>query len=111
MPTKTQLYNKIADTKKLVFPSANVRNMHELRDKLAEYLGVPESDTETFVPFHEIEDEDDTKDPRFTIIFSSKKNLAKLTNDRVLQTDATYRLNSHGFPVFVVGKNYYLTLH
>ena len=64
----------------------------------------PESDTEPYVPFHEIEDSDPSNEPRFTIIFASKKNLDKLKADRVLQTDATYRLNWMGYPVFVIGK-------
>ena len=68
-------------------------------------MGEPSSDIDPFVPFHEILDEDSTKEPRFTIIFSTKKNLEKLKGDQVLQTDATYRLNWMGFPVFVVGRN------
>ena len=109
VPTKTQLYNKIAATKKTVFPSSSVRNTHELRQKVAEYLDQPASDIEAFIPFHDIDDEDEKKEPRFTIILTSKKNLGKLTNDRVLQTDATYRLNWLGFPVFVVGKKLFIT--
>ena len=58
---------------------------------------------------NEIDDEKDYKEPRFIILFSSKKNLKKLTSDRVLQTDATYRLNWQGFPVWVVGM-YFETL-
>ena len=72
--------------------------------KVAKFLKEPESDTEPYVPFHEIEDSDPSKEPRFTIIFASKKNLDKLKADRVLQTDATYRLNWMGYPVFVIGK-------
>ena len=90
--------------RKSVFPSECVRNTHELRRKVAEFLKEPESDTEPYVPFHEIEDSDPSKEPRFTIIFASKKNLDKLKADRVLQTDATYRLNWMGYPVFVIGK-------
>ena len=104
MPTQTQLYNKIAATKKTVFPSSKVRNTHELRMKVAEYLEEPESELQAFVPYHEIVDDDESSDPRFTIIFTTQKNLGKLKSERVLQTDATYRLNWNGFPVFVVGK-------
>jgi hypothetical protein len=104
IPSKPQLYNKVAAERKSVFPSECVRNTHELRRKVAEFLKEPESDTEPYVPFHEIEDSDPSKEPRFTIIFASKKNLDKLKADRVLQTDATYRLNWMGYPVFVIGK-------
>ena len=68
------------------------------------YLGEPASAVEAFIPYHDIDDEDDSKEPRFTIIFTTKKNMSKLRSDSVLQTDATYRLNWFGFPVFVVGK-------
>ena len=105
MPTKVQLYNKIAATKLTVFPSSSIRNTHELRMKLAEFLDEPASELEAFVPYHDIEDVDDNKEPRFNIIFSTRKNLSKLRSNRVLQTDATYRLNWMGFPVYVVGNN------
>lgn len=109
LPTQQQLYNKVAATRKQVLPSRSVRNTHELRENIAEYLGEPKTDLEAFVPFYEIDDEQDDKEPRFIILFSSKKNLKKLTSDRVLQTDATYRLNWQGFPVWVVGM-YFETL-
>ena len=109
MPTKTELYNKIAAVKLTAFPSTKVKNTHELRLKVAEYLGEPEDDLKPFIPYHDIVDDVDEKDPRFTIIFTSNKNIGKLKSDRVLQTDATYRLNWFGFPVFVVGKKLYCT--
>ena len=104
VPTKTQLYNKVATTKDTVLPSIRVENTHELRQKVAEYLEEPKSDLEAWIPFHDIQDSDPSKDPRFTVIFSSKKNLEKLKSSRLLQTDATYRLNCMNFPVFVIGK-------
>ena len=73
--------------------------------KLAEFLDEPASELEAFVPYHDIEDVDDNKEPCFNIIFSTRKNLGKLRSNRVLQTDATYRLNWMGFPVYVVGNN------
>ena len=105
MPTKTELYNKIATVKGIAFPASKISNTHEFRLKVAEYLGEPSSDLQAYIPFHDINDEDDNKEPRFTIVFTSKKNMGKLKSDRVLQTDATYRLGWFGFPVFVVGKN------
>ena len=83
---------------------SKVRNTHEPRTKVAEYLEEPESELQAFVPYHEIVDDDESSDPRFTIIFTTQKNLGKLKSERVLQTDATYRLNWNLFPVFVVGK-------
>ena len=67
-------------------------------------LEVPEDDVKGYVVYSNIDDENEDEEPRFTIIFSTNKNLGKLRSERVLQTDATYRLNWHGFPVFIVGK-------
>ena len=67
-------------------------------------LEVPEDDVQGYVVHSHIDDENEDEEPRFTIIFSTNKNLGKLRSERVLQTDATYRLNWHGFPVFIVGK-------
>ena len=92
--------------KKAACPRMKILNTHELRQSLANLLETPESKMEAFVPFHEIEDSNDDEDPRFTIIFTTTKNMEKMRSDRVLQTDATYRLNWLGFPVFVVGKKF-----
>ena len=109
-PTQTQLYNKIAALKKKNFPSSKVLNTHELRQKIAQMLEKPSSEIKAFVPHYVIDDEDETENPRFTVLFSTLKNMAKMKDDRVLQTDATYRLNWHGFPVFVVGKIHFCYL-
>ena len=61
-------------------------------------------DLEGYLIDHEIDDDEEEEDPRFTIIFSTRKNMSKLRSDRVFQLDATYRLNWNGFPVFVGGK-------
>ena len=106
IPTKTQLYNKMSALKKAACPRMKILNTHELRQSLANLLETPESKMEAFVPFHEIEDSNDDEDPRFTTIFTTTRNMEKMRSDRVLQTDATYRLNWLGFPVFVVGKKF-----
>ena len=103
-PTKVQLYNKIANLKRIVFPSEKITNSHDLRQRVAANLEVPEDELEGYVIDHEIDDEKEEEDPRFTIIFSTRKNMSKLRSDRVFQLDATYRLNWNGFPVFVGGK-------
>ena len=88
-----------------MFPSEKISNTHDLRQRVAANLEVPEDELEGFVVDHEIDDEKEEEDPRFTIIFSTRKNLSKLRSDRVFQSDATYRLNWNGFPVFVGGKS------
>ena len=101
--SKVKLYNKIAATKQAVFSSSTIINTHEFCMKVAEFLAEPDSDNEAFIPYHDIEDTYEKREPRFNIIFSTKLNLRKLKSDRLLQTDATYRLNWMGFPVYVVG--------
>ena len=111
MPTKAQLYNKCAAEKKKFFKTSKVNNTHELRMKISEFLDEPSSEFESYVAHHEINDDDPNKEPRFTIIMTSKKNLKKMKDSRLLQTDATYRLNWFGFPVFVVGMFCFLNIY
>ena len=47
-------------------------------------------------------DDDEQKEPRFTIIWTSKE-LMKRTSSELTQDDATYRLTWQGFPFFVSG--------
>ena len=105
-PTQVQLYNKVAATKKKLFPSDNILNTYQFRQKIAEVLEVPESEVKGFVPYWDIIDETDEEDPRFCVVFSTLKNQAKLGSNGLLQTDATYRLNWMGFPVFVLGQQF-----
>ena len=93
LPTKLQLYNKIAAEKKKNGSNEKVTTTHELRQKISQFLNEPIDEFESFVAFNEIDDIDPSKEPRFTIIVTSKMNLKKLGHKRVLQTDATYRLN------------------
>ena len=103
-PTKIQLYNKCAAIRKTLNPTINMVNTHQMRQKIQEVLNVPESEVEGFVPFWEIDDENDNKEPRFCVIFATKKSQATLSSIDFLQPDATYRLNWMGFPVFVFGE-------
>ena len=104
-PSQVQLYNKIAATKKKLFPSDNILNTYQFRQRIADELAVPESEVKGFVPYWDIIDETDDEDPRFCVVFSTVKNQGKLACRGLLQTDATYRLNWMGFPVFVLGKH------
>ena len=108
LPTKLQLYNKIAAEKKKNGSNEKVTTTHELRQKISQFLNEPIDEFESFVAFNEIDDIDPSKEPRFTIIVTSKMNLKKLGHKRVLQTEATYRLNWFGFPVFVIGKCHHI---
>ena len=103
-PSKIQLYNKIAAVRKRVFPSINIVNTHQMRQRISNVLEIPASEVEGYVPYWKIDDENDEKEPRFCVIFTSKKNQEKLSSIDLLQTDATFRLNWMGFPVFVIGE-------
>ena len=59
--------------------------------------------TEVYVVDSDIKD-DDGKGVRFHIIFSTKKIKARMSS-KLMQDDATYRLNWMGFPVFVSGRS------
>ena len=109
-PSDIQLYNKIANVKKTLFSSEKVVNTHDLRQVASTYLDVPEDELEGYVALCDIDDEKEDEAPRFTLVFSTPKYLSKLTSDKVLQTDATYRLNWNGFPVFVVGNETFIYL-
>ena len=102
-PTMIQLYNKCAAMKKKVFPAVNIVNTHHMRQKIKDHVEPPECDNTGFIPYWEILDENDDDTPRFCVIFTTEKNQALLSKVKLLQTDATYRLNWMGFPVYVLG--------
>ena len=56
-PTSQQLYNKIANMKKVLNLSETVENTHDLREKIKEFLEVPDNDIEGYVPYENIQDE------------------------------------------------------
>ena len=59
-----------------MFPSEKISNTHNLRQRVAANLEVPEDELEGFVVDHEIDDEKEDEYPKFTIIFSTRKNLS-----------------------------------
>ena len=87
-----QLYNKITSVKKLLDKTRDILTTHDLRQKISQHLDVPQSDLEAYIPFSEVLDEDDEVEPRFIVIITAKKLLDRMSSDRVLQVDATYRL-------------------
>ena len=102
-PSMQQLYNKIANMKKILNLSESVENTHDLREKIKDHLKVPENDIEGYVAYNNIQDENEDEETRFTVIFATKRTLAFLKRSNCLNVDATYRLNWHGYPVVVVG--------
>ena len=102
-PTKIQLYNKIAHVKKVCNLAESLDNTHELREKIKQYLEVPENDIESYVAHSKIEDENNEEEVRFVIIFTTKRILGYLKQSKNIHLDCTYRLNWNKFPVCVVG--------
>ena len=58
-PTMPQIYNKVSHTKTLLQKADEILNTHDLRMKAQDLFNVPESDLECYIPFYEINDEDD----------------------------------------------------
>ena len=65
-------------------------------------LDIPEDENEAYIASHEVLDENEAEDPRFFIIWTTKRLLQRTSSD-LTQNDATYRLVWQGFPVFVSG--------
>ena len=66
-PSMIQLYNKIANVKRVVYKTRDILTTHDLRQKIDQQLDVPGLEHEAFIPFSEVLD-DEEEDPRFTVI-------------------------------------------
>lgn len=53
-------------------------------------LTIPEDELESYIAFHEVIDDEDDQEPKFNIIWTSKKLLARVGKE-MTQDDATYR--------------------
>ena len=101
-PTALQLSNKIQHCRSIIHHTHQIFTTHELRQKINEVLEEPEDEHEAFVAYFDVKDEDETEDPRFTVIWTTK-NLMKRVNNEFIQDDATYRLTWQGYPLFISG--------
>ena len=72
--------------------------------QIQENLEVPIDDTDAYIADYTIDDECDEKEPRFAVIWTSKKLKARIGN-KMTQDDATYRLTWQGYPFFVSGRS------
>ena len=90
-PTQQQLNNKIQHCRKLINKTKQIFTTHDLREKIKENLEIPVDDTDAYIAFHEVLDENEDEEPRFTIIWTSKTLLGR-TSSELTQDDATYRL-------------------
>ena len=83
--------------KKVLNLIETVENTYNLREKIKEFLEVPDNVNEGYVPYANILDEKDDES-WFTVIFAKTLSVLK----RSFLVYATYRLNWHRFPVVVV---------
>ena len=90
MPTTRQLTVKLSHCRSLIRRNVQIFDTHELREKIAENTQVPVEDTEGFIAHSEVHDDDDDAEPRFLIIWTSRKLKARV-NQSLTQDDATYR--------------------
>ena len=86
-----QLNNKIAHIRFSLNKSQQIFTTHDLREKIKEHLDIPEDDTTAYIAAYEVIDDDETAEPRFTVIWTSRRMLARTSNN-MTQDDATYRL-------------------
>ena len=70
-------------------------NTHELRQMIQQKLTIPEDELESYIAFHE-----DDQEPKFNIIWTSKKLLARVGKE-MTQDDATYRYATEVTSVFI----------
>ena len=102
-PTRVQLNNKISHVKRKGNLVEHCETTHSLRNKVREYLEKPDSDTEAWVPFCQIDDTDEDDEVRMVVIFATNKTLSYLSMADTFHCDATYRLTWNGYPVFICG--------
>ena len=89
-PTAQQLNNKISYCRKLLLKTDQIFTTGDLRAKASQQLDVPEDECEPYIAHYTIDDEHEDKEPRFAIIWTSKKLLNRIKGD-LTQDDATYR--------------------
>ena len=77
--------------RKQVYGSNQIFDTHQLREKINEYTEVPEEDNKAYIAASNVEDEKEDEEPRFNIIWTSKKLMKRISND-MIQDVATYRL-------------------
>ena len=72
-----------------------------MRNKLKDYLDIPDCEDESWVPFCQIDDSKDSYEVRIVAIFATNKILSYLKTSDTFHFDATYRLNWNGYLIFI----------
>ena len=81
IPSSLQLTNKIADVRRAQNKSQQIFTTHDLREKIREKLDIPEDDHTPYIGAHEVIDDDETAEPRFFVTWTTKRMLARTSND------------------------------
>ena len=102
-PSRIQLNNKISYIKRKGNLVEHCDTTLSLRNKLKDYLDIPDDENESWVPFCQIDDSEDSDEVRILVIFATNKILSYLKMSDTFHCDATYRLNWNGYPVFICG--------
>ena len=89
-PTRVQPNTKIQHCRSIIRKTIQIFDTHQLRQKIEEKLGVPTDDTESYIAYNHVDDENEVEDPHFSIIWTSNKLIARISDD-MTQDDATYR--------------------
>ena len=92
-PSKVQLNTKIQHCRSIIRKNIQIFDTHQLRQKIELKLEVPHDDTDSYIAYHHVDDESEVEDPHFSIIWTSKKLIARIS-DEMTQDDATYRYAS-----------------
>jgi hypothetical protein len=87
-PTRVQLNTKIQHCRSIIRKTIQIFDTHQLRQKIEEKLGVPTDDTESYIAYNHVDDENEVEDPHFSIIWTSNKLIARISDD-MTQDDAT----------------------
>ena len=90
LPTRSQLNVKIRHCQNIIRRTVQIFNTHELCQMIQQKLTIPEDELESYIAFHEVIDDEDDQEPKFNIIWTSKKLLARVGKE-MTQDDATYR--------------------
>ena len=81
----------------------HIVNAALLREYCEENSVVPEDENKFFIPYYYINGET-TSDLVITIIWTTSNLMARISR-RMLQDDATYKLNWYQYPLFVSGRS------
>ena len=86
VPSSSQLSVKIRHCRNLVKRTQQIFDTHELRMEIEKKLEVPEDEDKPHIAYHKIKDDVDDEEPKFTIIWTSKKLLARVGEEMTQPT-------------------------